>query len=84
MKDLPYYDLDYCKYGFGIRKRTRIWTNLEGFEPLKCRGDCGRVVDGKHLNFSYMNIPGQNRLDLRHTIPEKLLLGLFDDACKKM
>ena len=28
MKDLPYDDLDYCKYGMPYRKRTRIWNNI--------------------------------------------------------
>ena len=29
MKDIPYVDLDYCKYGYSYRKRTRFWTNIE-------------------------------------------------------
>ena len=28
LKDLKYNDCDYCKYGFGIRKRTRFWNNI--------------------------------------------------------
>jgi len=36
----PYYVVDYCKYGLPYRKRTRIWTNIEDFEPLKCKYDC--------------------------------------------
>ena len=27
MIDLPYNDIDYCKYGFENRKRTRVWNN---------------------------------------------------------
>ena len=28
MKDLPYYSVDYCRYGFNYMKKTAIWTNL--------------------------------------------------------
>ena len=29
--DLPYNDLDYCKYGMPYRKRTRLWNNIEAW-----------------------------------------------------
>jgi site-specific DNA-cytosine methylase len=77
MKDLPYYDVDYCKYGNPIRKRTRIWTNKKDFKPLLCKRDCESIKDGKHLSFRYYNIKGQNRLHLRYKIPEKLIEDLF-------
>jgi len=48
--DLPYYDIDYCKYAnWGYRKRTRLWTNIKGFNPKKCKQDCSSCVNGKHL-----------------------------------
>ena len=48
--DLPYYDVDYCKYAnWGYRKRTRLWTNIKGFIPKKCKQDCSSCVNGKHL-----------------------------------
>lgn len=43
--DLPFYDVDYCKYGLPYRKRTRFWTNIEGFIPKKCRWDCESVIE---------------------------------------
>ena len=53
MKDFitrPFYDVDYCKYSdWGMRKRTRIWTNKEGFVPKLCNKDCGYIKDGRHL-----------------------------------
>tara|TARA_R110000787_G_scaffold80096_2_gene174565 strand:- start:120 stop:785 length:666 start_codon:yes stop_codon:yes gene_type:complete len=34
---IPYYDVDYCMYcDWGYKKRTRFWTDIEGFIPKKC------------------------------------------------
>ena len=82
IKDIPYYDVDYCMYGGMLRKRTRIWTNLvEGFSPKLCNRKCGIIKDGRHPSFSYMNISGVNRLDLRHTIPPELIKSLLLKIC---
>ena len=77
IKDIPHYDVDYCMYGGMLRKRTRIWTNIEGFSPKLCNRKCGIIKDGRHPSFSYMNISGVNRLDLRHTIPPELIKSLL-------
>tara|TARA_R100000700_G_C3129909_1_gene115542 strand:+ start:321 stop:905 length:585 start_codon:yes stop_codon:yes gene_type:complete len=77
MKDIPFIDVDYCMFGWYIRKRTRIWTNKKDLENRLCDGTCGRIVDNKHPSFSKLNIKGMNRLDLRHTIPPSLFYYLF-------
>lgn len=46
--DLDFYDVDYCKYSnFGYQKRTRFWTNIEGFKPKKCKKDCENIIEIK-------------------------------------
>ena len=76
MKDIPYVDVDYCMFGWYIRKRTRIWTNKQ-HPTVLCDKKCGAYKDGKHLSFSKLNIKGMNRLDLRHTIPPELIYSLL-------
>jgi len=50
MFDLPFNDLDYCKYGMKYRKRTRLWNNITAWEPRELRQkDCGTIEGGKHI-----------------------------------
>ena len=61
MKGLPFFDVDYCKYGMRYRKRTRIWTNLTKWKPKPlCKRDCGNVVDGKHVETA-QRLPNGNK-----------------------
>lgn len=42
---IPYYDVDYCKYcDWGYKKTTRLWTNIEGFQPKICKNDCDNII----------------------------------------
>ena len=50
MNGLRFNDIDYCKYGFNYRKRTRLWNNLTNWKPRpSCKKDCGKVVNNKHI-----------------------------------
>ena len=47
MSDLPYKDVDYCKYGMPYRKRTRLWNNIITFLPRPlCKHDCPATQPG--------------------------------------
>jgi hypothetical protein len=52
MKNLPYYRISYCKYGFPYRKNTIIWTNLIGFKAKRCKFDCDQLDESgrRHVN----------------------------------
>ena len=62
MEDLPYDDIDYCKYGMPYRKRTRIWNNIVSWEarPL-CLKDCGNMdnTGRKHKATAQRMPPGK-------------------------
>ena len=63
MKGLPYFDIDYCKYGFNYRKRTRLWTNLDTWTPRPlCKKDCDSM-DGKRHKETAQRLPSKTKAD---------------------
>tara|TARA_R110000822_G_scaffold63736_4_gene156467 strand:+ start:6395 stop:7054 length:660 start_codon:yes stop_codon:yes gene_type:complete len=88
MKDIPYYDVDYCKYSdWGYRKRTRIWTNKKDWNNLMCKKDCGSIIEGKHKNNlgndvfqkDGKKVSKNYNQELKYRIPEDLIFSLFLD-----
>ena len=74
MKDINYYDVDYCKYcDWGYRKRTRIWTNKKDFTPRVCNKDCGSIP---HISVKYIKEDGVSSQELRYRIPPTLIEDL--------
>lgn len=69
----PFYDVDYCKYGFEYKKRTRFWTNIKGFNSKICNKKKHNQQLG-HIKKS--NWDGSQTLQ-RYRIPEKLIEDLF-------
>jgi len=78
MVDEPVYIVDYCKYGdFGYRKRTCIWTNIEGFIPKKCDKDCNNMDGNKHKRRLGGHGDHFTRSE-RYRIPPTLIRELFN------
>lgn len=79
----PFYDVDYCRYGFPYKKRTRIWTNLDGFDAKLCNKQCGFFENGRHLMCAtgsgrgYKGQGSGNSRDCRYKIPPQLIHELF-------
>ena len=91
MNELPYDDVDYCKYGMPYRKRTRIWNNVYGWVPKPlCKRDCENIVDGKHKEHAQRGPSGPKETwanQVRHkqkelyVIPCLLLMDIFLFIC---
>ena len=83
--DLPYNDLDYCKYGMPYRKRTRLWNNIEAWTPKPlCKKDCDHMSGNRHEQ-SAQQSPHRHLLSVRrryltrelYKVPEALIEELF-------
>jgi len=48
MKDIPFEDCSYCKYGFPYRKQTRFWNNFN-LKLKICKKDCDFMNGKKHI-----------------------------------
>ena len=91
MKEIPYDDVDYCKYGMPYRKRTRIWNNIHGWTPRPlCKKDCESIEDGKHKEHAQRGPSGPKELwgnqrrfkrEELYVIPPLLLMSMFFFIC---
>ena len=85
ISERSYYVVDYCRYGFQCRKRTRIWTNVTSFAPKVCNKQCGAFANGRHsVNACGGSLQqkgqgsGSNKTE-RYKIPVPLLIDLFSE-----
>jgi len=84
MLGIPYIDMDYCRFGFPYRKRTRFWTCVEGTHKLCLgQGGCPGMDGSRHRNAignstydEFWLIPGK-RLEQRYAIPPGVIRELF-------
>ena len=52
---IPFYDVDYCMYGFDYRKTTRFWTNIKSLEFNKCKHTKHNYALGHDSNMGLAN-----------------------------
>ena len=77
MSDLPYNDVDYCKYGMPYRKRTRLWNNIPNFTPLPlCNKDCNSMIGNRHISTGQHD--SNTTRDL-YAIPRQLIFNIFQN-----
>ena len=85
MTDLPFKDVDYCKYGTPYRKRTRLWNNVERWTPRPlCHKDCNNMGDnGRRHKGTAQRRPPDGREGRRfrraelYKVPESLISEIF-------
>ncbi len=86
MKDLPFIDVSYCKYGMPYRKQTRLWNNTD-LKLKVCNKDCRFIKDGKHIGSAgngrkkYTD-KNYTRIE-KYVIPRKLCLEILNQCQKK-
>lgn len=80
MFGIPFVDVDYCRYGSIVRKRTRLWTNVDlQLAPL-CRKDCSMVDEkGNHAKCdSWGHGTAKQKASQRAIIPPTLCISLVE------
>ena len=86
VSELAFSDIDYCKYGFPYRKRTRLWNNLDCWTPRPlCCKDCGSMVENRHRETAQRGPSGVNgarfhnshRLETLYRVPNELIAEIL-------
>ena len=88
MQNHMYDDVDYCKYGFPYRKRTRLWNNIAHcIPPPLCNRDCDAMDENGRRHKEVAQRAGHPAEDRRrqtrfkqtelYRVPEELVTEIF-------
>ena len=85
MQNLPFDDVDYCKYGMPYRKRTRLWNNIDEWTPRPlCKRDCNSMNETRtRHNEIAQRGPGKahsenrQRLTQLYAVPSQLIIEIL-------
>lgn len=80
MQDLPFTDVDYCKYGLSIRKQTRIWNNINLKLDVCINHNCNASFMGNHNKMVHNQITQVKRGSERAIIPFHLCLSIINQV----
>jgi len=75
---IPYFDIDYCLFGFPYKKSTRLWTNIN-FNNYICNGKCKNMENGKHKKDATRDFGGGSNRLFRYRIPQDLIQKIFSN-----
>ena len=82
--DLPFVDVDYCRYGLDRQKPTRLWTNVP-IVGKECNDQCGGLIPGtrRHRATTGFRHEGQAKEERKtelEALPEPLVLEMLRAA----
>ena len=79
--DLSYFDIDYCRYDYPYRKRTRFWSNVEfGDRCCRGKGECVMMVGGRHMKScgnGHSRYGGCVQLHKKYSVPPLFVEELY-------
>ena len=78
--DLPYFDIDYCRFGYPYRKRTRFWSNIP-YDNTFClgKGECPGMDGNRHKkSCGNGRYGGSVSLHQRYSVPPEFIKDLWN------
>jgi hypothetical protein len=86
VRGLPFFDTSYCRYGYGYRKTTRIWSNLALClrTPCSTRDPCSAMVGNRHPKTAQQSRRGNDPTDHNNTCSRAQLYSIPDGLCDEI
>ena len=86
VRGLPFFDTSYCRYGYGYRKTTRIWSNLALClrAPCSTRDPCSAMVGNRHPKTAQQSRRGNDPTDHNNTCSRAQLYSIPPTLCDEI